>query len=148
MSKSFFYRILEATFLANQAWHHLIIKLATELTIITKKKFTFSRFTWHVWEFFLHRYFLLLFSRTKKNFFFSSSKKNLFQTFAIQWQNKTFWLRNCILAPTSFIEITFTLTKEGCPSLGRMSRRTILEYYILFYQKVESHKKSKYIRSS
>ena len=54
-------------------------------------------------------------------------------------------MRNCILAPTSFTEITFTLTKEGCPSLGGMSRRTILEY-ILFYQKVESHKKSKYVR--
>ena len=82
MSKSLFYRILEATtFLANQAWHHLIIKLATELTIITKKGLHFHALLGTYGNFFA--YFLLLFSRTKKTSF-SHHLKKVFQTFAIQ----------------------------------------------------------------
>ena len=79
MSKSLFYRILEATtFLANQAWHYLIIKLATELTIITKKSLHFHALLGTYGNFFA--YFLLLFSRTKnKKTKFSSSKKKYFK---------------------------------------------------------------------
>ena len=76
MSKSFFYRILEATFLANQAWHHLIIKLATELTIITKKSLHFHALLGTYGNFFCI-FFVVIFQN--KNKIFSSSKKKYFK---------------------------------------------------------------------